>query len=179
MEKMEIDSTEIVSQANEINSEIPDEKNAELIEAFIDDDGDTAAFYKKAFEKYTVNGIEKFAFSFSWGGFFFSALNLFHRKLYLEGVIWLVCAALLSGISGGFLTIISLFAGAFVNPFLIYKRFKKILAQCNSKNMNYNQKIETMKAMGGTNVLTSIIMGLALLIGIIVFVIVIVRACVD
>jgi hypothetical protein len=116
----------------------------------------------------------------------FGAFNLFHRKLYAEGVIWLVSAALLSGISSGILAIIIFFAAAFLNPFLIYKKFKKILAQCNSQNMNYEQKIETLKTMGGTNAVTSVIWGLALiigglaaLIGVIVFVVSTVKGCVG
>jgi hypothetical protein len=169
-------AVETDSSANADNPKIADEKNTVLIEAYIGDK-DTAVFYQKAFGKYSVNGIEKFAFCFSWGGFFFGWLNLLHRKLYFEGVIWLIGSAILAGVSSGVLSIILFFAGAFVNPFLIFKRYKKILAQCNAQNMPETRKLETLKAMGGTNVLTSIIMGLALLIGIIVFVIVMVRAC--
>jgi hypothetical protein len=64
------------------SSTIPDEKNGELIEAFIDDK-DQSVFYKKAFGKYSTNGIEKFAFCFSWGGFLFGALTFF-----IENYIW-------------------------------------------------------------------------------------------
>jgi hypothetical protein len=166
----------IISLTGISNSIIPDEKNTELIEAFIGDK-DNAVFYKKAFAKYSVNGIEKFTFCFSWGGFIFGALNLFHRKLYIEGVIWLVGSAILAGISSGFLSIILFFAGAFVNPFLIYKRYKRILAQCNS--LAYDQKIETLRTMGGTNRATTVIFSLALLIALVVFVVFMVRACIG
>jgi hypothetical protein len=127
---------------------IPDEKNGELIEAFIGQNGNTA-FYKKAFGKYSINGMERFAFCFSWGGFLFGAINLFYRKLYLEGVIWLIASAVLAGISSGLLAIIVFFAGAFVNPFLVYKKFRKILRQCNDQKMTLDQKVETLRSMGG------------------------------
>jgi hypothetical protein len=127
---------------------IPDEKNGELIEAFIGQNGNTA-FYKKAFGKYSINGMERFAFCFSWGGFVFGAINLFYRKLYLEGVIWLIASAVLAGISSGLLAIIVFFAGAFVNPFLVYKKFRKILRQCNDQKMTLDQKVETLRSMGG------------------------------
>jgi hypothetical protein len=156
------------------NTGTPVESEDALIEAFIGDK-DTAVFYKKAFSKYSVNGIEKFGFCFSWGGFVFGAINLFHRKLYKEAVIWLIGSAVLSGISAGFLAIILFFAGAFVNPYLIYKRFKKILAQCDAQAMLFAQKIETLKAMGGTNPVTSVIAGIAALIAAIVFVVFVFR----
>ena len=127
---------------------IPDEKNSELIEVFIGDENEIAAtFYKKAFGKYSINGIEKFAFCFSWGGFIFGAFNLIHRKLYLEGIIWLVVSAILGISSGGFLSIISWILGAFLNPFLIYKRYKKILRQSDMSKMSIDQKIETLREM--------------------------------
>jgi hypothetical protein len=58
----------------------------------------------------------------------------------LEGVLWLIGSAILSGISSGLLAIILFFAGAFVNPYLVYKRYKKILLQCDSQKMTYDQK---------------------------------------
>jgi hypothetical protein len=164
------------SVASGESSTIPDEKNGEMIDAFIGDK-DQSVFYKKAFGKYSANGIEKFAFCFSWGGFIFGAINLFHRKLYLEGVLWLIGSAILSGISSGLLAIILFFAGAFVNPYLVYKRYKKILLQCDSQKMTYDQKLETLRIMGGTNKVTTVIFGLLSLIALIVFVVVMFRAC--
>jgi hypothetical protein len=153
-------NTETVPAVPANNSNVPDEQNLELIEAFIGDNGDTMVFYEKAFTKYHINGVEKFAFCFSWGGFVFGALNLFHRKLYLAGVLWIIGSAILSGISSGLLAIVLFFAGAFVNPFLVYKRFKKLLAECNAQNMTHERKIMTLKASGGTNTLTTILMGI-------------------
>jgi hypothetical protein len=156
------------------NAVIPDEKNNELIEAFI---GDSNGFYQKAFSKYSVNGIEKFAFCFSWGGFIFGVLNLFHRKLYKEAAIWLIGGAVLSAVSSGILTIVLFFVGAFANPYLLYKRFKKILLQCDTQNRSYNQKLETLRMMGGTNMATSIVLAIMALITLIIFVVALFRAC--
>ena len=126
---------------------IPDEKNGELIEAFIKNG--YSGFYKKAFSKYYVNGIDKFAFCFSWGGFIFGTINLFYRKLYLEGLIWLLASAVLSGISSGILVIVIFFAGAFINPFLVYKKYRKVLRHCNEQKMSFEQKIDTLRSLGG------------------------------
>jgi hypothetical protein len=154
---------------------IPDEKNGKLIETFIDDDKEIATFYKKAFVKYTANGIEKFAFCFSKGGLVFGVFNLIHRKLYFEGIIWLVLSAILGISSGGFLSIISWVTGAFLNPFLIYKRYKRILRQCDTANMNIDQKIETLRKMGGTNPVTSAILGITWLVVLIFIIIAVIR----
>jgi hypothetical protein len=150
------------------NTVIPDEKNGELIDVFIGDD--QALFYKKAFGRYSVNGIDKFGFCFSWGGFLFSAINLFHRKLYKEGVIWLIGEAVLSVISNGFLSILVFLVSAFANPYLVYKRYKKIILQCDSQKMSYDQKLETLRILGGTNTVTTVIAGLLALIGFIIFI---------
>jgi hypothetical protein len=110
------------------------------------------------------------------GGFVFSAFNLIHRKLYLEGVIWLVLSSILGIPSSGILTIISWVAGAFLNPFLIYKRYKKILRQCDAVKMNIDQKIQTLRKMGGTNPITSAILGIAWLVVLIAVVVAVIRA---
>lgn len=114
--------------ATKSENQIPDEYNSELITTFIGDK-DNARFYKKAFSKYNINGVDKFAFVFSFGGLCFGVFNLFHRRLYKESLIWFLISILPIGLSGGLLYIVSAFAGAFVNPYLVYKKFRRTLVQ--------------------------------------------------
>lgn len=175
MDKLKEVFTTLIKSIKNENS-IPDEYNGELITAFIGDK-DNARFYKKAFSKYSVNGIDKFAFVFSFGGLCFGVFNLFHRRLYKESLIWFLISILPIGLSGGILYIASAFAGAFVNPYLVYKKYKRTLVLCNSQNMTYEQKLETLKSVGGTNGFTTFLVGIAsLLIGI-GLILLIIRSC--
>ena len=157
-------------------SSIPDECNGELITTFIGDK-DSARFYKKAFAKYNINGVDKFTFVFSFGGLCFGIFNLFHRRLYKESLIWFLISILPVGLSGGILYIASAFAGAFVNPYLVYKKFKRTLVQCNSHGMTYEEKLETLKSVGGTNGFTTFLIGIVGLIVGIGIILLFIRSC--
>jgi hypothetical protein len=95
----------------------------------------------------------------------------------MEAVIWLIGSAVLSGISNGILAVILFFAGAFVNPYLVYKRFKKILLQCNTQAMPFDKKIETLRNLGGINPITSVISGIVSLVVLGFLVVALFRAC--
>jgi hypothetical protein len=44
-------------------------------------------WYKNAFAKYEFNGVEHFAWNWSWYSFFFAPFYFIYRKLYLEGFL--------------------------------------------------------------------------------------------
>jgi hypothetical protein len=149
--------------------EVHDEKNGALIREYIGDS--YTAFYTKAFNKYCVNGIDKFAFNFSWGGLIFGIVNMVHRKLYIEGLIAFLVCGIISYMQLWYANILFSLMFAIINPFLVYKRYKKILIQCASKNMSFKQKKQTLGTLGGTNIVTTILGSVISLIAIIIMII--------
>jgi hypothetical protein len=164
----------IVSFSGIDGGEVPDEKNGVLIREYIG----PSVFYMKAFNKYCVNGIDKFAFNFSWGGLIFGILNMLHRKLYIEVLVAFLVCGVLSIMQLWYVNILTALTFAIINPFLVYKRYKRILNQCAAKKMNMQQKKESLSALGGTNIVTTILGSILFLIGIIIGIIFLVRSCV-
>jgi hypothetical protein len=165
----------ITQKEQQANDVIADEKNAEIIDAYIW--GDEDDFYKKAFGKYSVNGIDRFAFVFSFAGFLLGGINLFHRKIYLGGLIAIVISFLFGFIGLLPVSIGLWFIMAFVNPFLVYKRFRKHLSACQNANMDRTKKLETLTEVGGTNAATTLLAGIIALGFIVFLVISFVRGC--
>jgi hypothetical protein len=56
------------------------------------------------------------------------------------------------------------------------ERYKKILRQWDASKMNIDQKIEILRKMGGTNPVTSAILGIAWLVVLIAVVVAVIRA---
>ena len=138
---------------------IPDECDGELADAFIGGTKDSIVFYREAFAYYSEKG-GNFAFRISGAGFLFGAINLIHRKLYLAAVLWLLFCGVLAavfGSSSGILQIVVSIIAAFLNPYLVYRKFRKILLDCHNHNMTREQTIENLKLRGGPNQLTNAI----------------------
>lgn len=167
---------EILIHADGTETSIPDECNGELIRAFIGDNDYFVTFYKKAFSKYTVNGIDKFAFVFSWFNALFGVAALFDRKLYKEaliGTVIAILAILLDNTALFAIVFVALiFVGGFITSYLVFKRYKKTLNQCNAKGMDYEQKLKTLESVGGTNKLVGILVLVLFILGII-------RSCME
>lgn len=168
-------SNAVVENVNSFSDKVsvPDYQNDDFICAFLAEENntDTFRFYKNAFSKYNVNGVEKFALVWTWWGFFFSSLMLIYRRLYVEAVIWIVASSILAGSTAGVLGLLVLVAGGVLPPYLIYKKFMRIIRRCNELNMGYEQKIQTLKEAGGLSSLIVIIIAGVFIIGAIVVVI--------
>jgi hypothetical protein len=151
---------------------IPDEKNAELIAAFI---GDDDIFYQKAFAKYSVNGVDRFAFAWSWSGVLAAFINLFHRKLYLLGffsfIISLGGTILFSFSEIILYSFIAIYwaASAIFNPFFVYRRYRSLLSKIGSTS-TIDKKKESLAELGGTNKATSILLAIVFIVIILYFV---------
>lgn len=157
--------------------------NSKYIEAFIlgengdeKTDADACRFYKKAFVKYNINGTDQFAFHWSWSGFLFNWLHLLHRRLYIEALISFVVEAVFTGVFFP-LTLAYWIASGMINPFLLYKKYSKVVRTFKERNLTEETKIETLKNAGGVNKLTSFIIGLIGLIILVVFVFLFFRGC--
>lgn len=114
-------------------------------------------WYKRAFDKYEINGVEKFAWNWSWYSFFFGYVYLVYRKCYIEAILlWAaqIIVGCLFGITG---VVVMILCGGFL-PYLVYKRYKKIAIKVDAIDEDYRKKLETMRELGGSNILARNIM---------------------
>ena len=140
--------------------EIPDEVSTEMVDAFIIGTKDSCKWYREAFASYTKKG-GSFAFLFSGAGFLFGVINLIHRKLYIPAILWFLLCCVVVAILGnnnlGIIQIAISIVAAFVNPYLVYRRFRKILLDCHNQHMSREQILENLKLRGGPNAFTNAI----------------------
>lgn len=118
------------------------------IEAYIGTEK-SVEFYKKAFQRYNVSGVEQFAWQWSWwalgGGMFY----LLYRKLYLEALGYF----LLFMIVGAFplISLVLWIASGGVLPYLVYKRYKKIKAEVEANIPDEQGQLQALQELGGVN----------------------------
>lgn len=163
--------------------------NIKKFKAYINDDADTFSWYKRAFDKYNYNGVERMGFNWSWAGFYCGPIYLFHRKSYVASIVAfisiMICLPLLGTILGmdleygeqyeiiilGVVTVWPLMA--ILSPFILYKRYRKVESQIEATGKTEEQKLEMYKVLGGTNVITGLLGGIAFL----VFVVMMIKSC--
>ena len=124
-------------------------RNLDAFEAYI---GTPEKFewYKKVFESYNVNGIEKFSWNWSWWSFFFAPIHLIYRKCYIEAlIIWLIQVFL---IPTGFISLVFYIGTAVISPLLIYRRYKRTLDKVEYSIDDEATKIDTIRKLGGVDV---------------------------
>lgn len=123
--------------------------NDRMLYAFV---GKSSKFnwYKKAFAKYNINGIEKSAWNWSWYAFFFNFFYLLYRKVYaISGVIFFFYL-IFGSIGGVFGLILNFIFGGYL-PYFVYKKYIKIKKDIEEHISDENMRIETMVAFGGVN----------------------------
>lgn len=108
------------------------------------------AWYKKTFGKYNNNGIESFAWSWSWWAFFFSFWYLLYRKSYLAALGYFIAAIVFSFIPfiGG---LVFMIISGGTAPYFVYKTYKKMVTQAEAAQTGPEERISTMKMIGGFN----------------------------
>lgn len=136
-----------------------------MLEAFIQNPK-KFEYYKNAFAKYEKFGIERFAWNWSWWGFFGTVFFLLYRKTYLYAVaIWIIL--LLVGILNSFAMSIFDIENATAMSYLIslpiniviggssiyfiFKKYKKSKLEIENKIQDESERIEAMYSLGGVN----------------------------
>jgi len=139
------------------------------------DDNETLIWYKKSFSAYENNDGN---FKLNWSKNFYipGSLVLFHRKLYKEAaisfIIFIISLFLFSfgaPISGPVLVIYILLMSV-LNPFLVYKRYKRVEQLIESKEDEEVKKLQVYEIMGGVNTFSKVILGASAVLVIIWFI---------
>ena len=120
----------------------------EAVAAYINK-AESEEFYINAFDEYNIHGIDQFSWKWSWWAFFGGIFFLLYRKLYIEALVFFLLATVISVIPFGGLVLWIASGGVF--PYFVYKRYKKIRAEIDSKVSEKSEKIELLKRLGGYN----------------------------
>ena len=125
-------------------------KNSDVLEAYIGTP-DKFEWYKKVFSSYDVNGIEKFSFNWSWWAFLSGPAYLAYRKCYLMAAgVWLVQILLSYFFTAGILFNVVF---GFLCPWLIYKKYRKTIAEIENTENDFSIQVEMARELGGVNTL--------------------------
>lgn len=111
-------------------------------------------WYKKTFDKYNINGVDRFIWQWSWWAFFGGCFYLLYRKAYLYSLICFMLPTI--GSSNNIITLISLsiilhIASGGILPYFVYLQYKRNKEKIESKITDETKRIETMTVLGGTN----------------------------
>lgn len=124
-------------------------QNEKALEAYIGTP-EKYYWYKVAFSKYDLNGIEKFSWVWSWYSFFFGPLYLLYRKCYVEALVVWIGMAIISSINGFLGFLVSIALGGTL-PYLIFKRYKKTIEKVESVEDDFDKQLGLLSSLGGTN----------------------------
>ena len=119
-----------------------------MIEAYIDTP-EKNDWYRNAFQKYHVNGVDKLAWHWSWwalfGGFFF----LLYRKAYIAALGLFILTMLVSSIP--ILSLIVWIASGGLSVYFIYLRYQQKRKEVDAAFQTEEERIQEMKNVGGVN----------------------------
>ncbi len=119
-----------------------------MIEAFVGKPEKTL-WYKNAFNKYSVNGVDKMSWNWSWWAFFGGIFYLLYRKAYLAALGLFVLTIVISLIPFGGLVIWIVPGG--LAPYFVYKIYQSKRAEIEVTIEDEQTRIDTMRAIGGYN----------------------------
>ncbi len=134
---------EMVSNANTLN-----DYDDQMIEAFVNKP-EVTAWYKMAFSRYNVNGIDKMSWVWSWWAFFGGVFYLLYRKAYLPALGLFVLTIVSFAIPFGGLIVWIVTGG--LAPYFVYQTYKSKKAEIEANIADEQKRIETMRAVGGYN----------------------------
>ncbi len=124
------------------------EYDKKMIEAFIQKPEKTK-WYVDAFSKFNVNGIDRVAWVWSWWAFGVGVFYLLYRKAYL-GALILFLASLVSYIIPLGTILVLILQGGF-SVYFVYLKYKNLKNEIESKTEDADERIKTMKQLGGYN----------------------------
>ncbi len=117
-----------------------------MIEAFVDKPSEVE-WYKNAFSKFNVNGVDTLKWHWSWWAFGGGFLYLLYRKAYLPALILFILSISLGMIPFASFALMILSGG--LAPYFVYKRFKTKLKEIEENVADEQTRIETMREVGG------------------------------
>ena len=121
-----------------------------MIEAFVNKDEKTTLWYQNAFSKFNINGIDTMKWVWSWWAFGGGWAFLLYRKQYMAAIVLFVISMLASFVPFASL-LVAILTGGFATYF-VYKGYKRKKEEIEAKIEDIQERIETMREVGGYNV---------------------------
>ncbi len=125
-----------------------DDYDNKMIEAFVNKPEKTV-WYQNAFSQYSINGVEKISWVWSWWAFFGGIFYLLYRKAYFPALGLFVLTVVSFAIPFGGLIVWIVTGG--LAPYFVYKTYLTKKAEIEAKVTDEQKRIETMRAVGGYN----------------------------
>ena len=119
-----------------------------MVEAFVNKP-EVTQWYKNAFSRYSVNGVEKMSWVWSWWAFFGGIFYLLYRKAYMAALGLFVLTIVSFAIPFGGLIVWILTGG--LAPYFVYKTYQSKKAEIEAAIDDEPKRIETMRVVGGYN----------------------------
>ncbi|MCJ7765935.1 MAG: DUF2628 domain-containing protein, partial [Thiovulaceae bacterium] len=132
----------MVSTADTVNS--TNDYDDKMVETFVNKP-DTTAWYQNAFSQYSVNGVDKMTWVWSWWAFFGGIFYLLYRKAYLPALLLFVISIVSSRIPFGGLAVWIATGG--LAPYYVYKTYQSKKAEIEATVADEQKRIETMRAV--------------------------------
>lgn len=107
-------------------------------------------WYKNAFAKYNHNGVQDFAWNWSWYAFFFSFWYLLYRKVYSWSAILILIYVFFGNIGGIYGLLINIILGGTL-PYFVYQKYYEKKKEIEEHIKDEEMRIEIMEKIGGTN----------------------------
>ena len=121
---------------------------SQAIEAYIGTEK-SVDWYKDAFQKYSIAGVDQFAWHWSWWAFGGGMFYLLYRKLSLEALGYFVLFMLLGAFP--LISLVLWIASGGVLPYFVYKRYKKIKAEVEANLPDEYAQLQALQELGGVN----------------------------
>ncbi len=106
-------------------------------------------FYIDAFNRYEVDGVERFQWIWSWWAFAGGVFFLLYRKLYIEAVVFFILSFVATQVPFAGIALMIASGGIFI--YFVYKRYKKIVTTAVEHEIKGDMAVESLNELGGYN----------------------------
>ena len=175
---------DLLTHIETVDEKIPDEKRVDYLKAFIVEKDKNPVMriihtiistefmdYKLPFAKYAEKSSWKLHYKHDLSNFIGWAFALLYRKVYAVGAVFtaivLIAFFALPEPADMIIAVLLMAIQSMFNPYIIYKRYVRILRDCASNKMTEGQTIEVLKMKGGSNGFLAIIAGILIIISLV------------
>ena len=103
---------------------------------------------KKLLPNMKKNGEEKFVWNWSWWAFLGNGWYLIYRKAYLEGISYIFLMTMINNDFPSVAFLMGICSGG-VLPYFVYRRYKFLKTDIESKIEDENTRIQLLRKFGG------------------------------
>jgi len=175
---------DLLTHIETVDEIIPDYKRVVYLKAFIIEEDKNPIMrlihsiistefldYKLPFAKYAKKSFWVFHYKHNLSNIVGWAFALLYRKAYVLGAVFAVLVLIVFfSVSEPWniaVAVLIMVVQSMFNPYIIYRRYVRILRDCASNKMTEEQTIEVLKKKGGSNGFLAIIAGIIIIISLV------------